>query len=214
MSGQQQNRLSAQFLFPDQSPSDLCYRRRPRPRCRSCPSCPSSDMCCTCFDHMQVDQSSPAFRAVCIPQTAFLTFSIVRNAAFDAVLSIGILARPIKTLVFLDLPGTLLSQENRLSCQRPSKDVKGWPEGTPAHYRSLMATAESVLEVIVGAPFLLTALAVFAALIYWCGYEHSVLPQFLPCACMKLMLHRDILCGRISAACWALPIQTSAHCQL
>ncbi len=59
-----------------------------------------------------------------------------------------------------------------------------------------------------GAPFLLTALAVFAALIYWCGYEHSVLPELLPCACMKLMLHRDILCGRISAACWALPIQT------
>lgn len=34
-----------------------------------------------------------------------------------------------------------------------------------------MASAESVLELVVGTPFLLTALAVFAALIFWWGQQ-------------------------------------------
>ena len=37
----------------------------------------------------------------------------------------------------------------------------------PGHHPSPMASAESILEIVVGTPFLLTALAVFAALIYW-----------------------------------------------
>jgi len=37
----------------------------------------------------------------------------------------------------------------------------------PGHHLTPMASAESILEAVVGTPFLLTALAVFAALIYW-----------------------------------------------